>query len=1502
VYGSKNAFIGKLVINYDDGTQDVIVTDDTWQFTDKGAVVCADYQQGESYDARLEFDWNDTADTRWIACGVQAWPSSVKPTNGSLSGEKFELSAQSSPTAKVERTLTPVSVKEFPEGHFVYDFGQNMVGTVRIKLKGDAGTSIKLRYGEMCRADGTLYVANLRTAANTDTYTLKGDADGETFIPSFTSHGFRYVEITGNGYTLDSVADLIISIDGLVITNTIEETASFECSNDDINQLYGNIMWGQRGNSLLVYTDCPQRNERMGWTGDGQVFAKTAAYNMDVKSFMNKWLLDLRDGQLLYNKNGAVPDTAPLGGDNRSDGCAGWGDAAVIIPWEMYRAYGDISVLEDNYDMMKKWVEYQSRADRQNYGIRTVNGAEVPKQSDLATIPYIQVQQRRGDHLTYDESTPFILSATAYAARVSEILADTAEILGKADDAAKYRKRYENIKQAFNEAWVQEDGSIAYWGEMSKSNKDANGNVINQTYYSNADGSNATPSQTAYALAIDFGLIPQGKMARAAECFQKSIDEQDGKLSVGFLGISHLASALTKAGLTDTAFALLEQTENPSWLYSVKNGATTIWERWNSYIAETDTFGDVSMNSFNHYSYGAIGEWMFSDILGINADEAGYKSIILKPTLGGNLTYAKGSYDSAYGEIKSEWSIDNQTLTYKCTVPANTTATLYLPANNAENITESGNNIENAVGVTYKGTENGEAVFALESGSYEFVSTVNGNTNEAYWLTINTPSGVTGTAKINGEHTLLPTAVSAAAGTTVEIEAEDSSETLKFAKWSGDIESTDKEISVIMDSAKTIQANYSYTAPPTEDEKVVLNLTSDVSGASVKINGETYSLPCNIEYEKGTEIELEVIVPNGYKFVSWNGDNLGAASVTVLMNGNVTSKAVFNRVLTGEKTTINIANPEKISAHAVIGGDDYPLPVTNEEIAVEYLENITIVSDDENYAFAYWSGDIVSSNNPIKSELPENPNLSTHFAYIGGNGDSDTVTLSVTGDDGGVYINGKEYSLPYCGDFTKGDQIVMFAKAPDKKLFKSWTNDKLIGSAAILTLNDDFETGVEFEAAIKKEVDSTGKNVTSNNSLENSDWGKSKLTDGVTIGSGYTSNAFGSIDAVSDPPYFEIDLGADTEISRVVLYPRTDASALAAGYYQFPQDFKIEVKADGGEYTQVYSVVGASDKSEPYIIDFDAVSARYVKVTATKLSPNQVKNGGIRFQLAECEVYKNAGELQKIEKISITDDGITDKNNLRAEVMPENSDSKAVSWFILDENGLNGDAEIVDNRLIVLTTDSTASIGAYAEDNGGAFALRPLNKKEEPTPTEYTVTYYKNDGTIENEDAYTSYTYGVGLTLPIPQKDSYTFGGWYDNESCTGDAVEVISDTATGNKTYYAKWIKNTIHEYVDVLGKFSDEFTIEKTSDETGIKFVVSPKNGKQLSSMQLYSAIYKEDKSLKKVTAVKCDVNADGNIIISLSEPQLENGESYKLMLWDANQIPIIAAISSDMSDFFR
>jgi hypothetical protein len=566
-----------------------------------------------------------------------------------------------------------------------------------MQVKGKRGLSLKIRYGEMCDRDGELYTANLRTAANTDIYTLSGAEDGETFVPSFTSHGFRYVMISGNGFELESVA-AVVSLEGLVIHNIESVTGGFECSNNDINKLQSNIQWGQRGNFLLVPTDCPQRNERMGWTGDAQVFIKTGAYNMDIKDFIRKWLRDIADAQLLYNKDGAVPDTAPLGGDNRYDGCGGWGDAAVIVPWELYMAYGDKSILEENYETMEKWTAYQSRSDRQNCGVRTVDGRENAEQSDLSSEPYIQVQQRRGDHLAYDITTPYILSATAYAAHTADIMARTAAVLGKKEDAKKYRTRFENIKKAFNEAWVNSDGSIGYWGEMSMSSDkasgwaekgvDKNGNSINKTYYSDEEGSENYPSQTAYALAIDFELLDGDKKINAGKYLKKAIDRNNGLLSVGFLGISHIVPALEKAGLTEEAFRLVEQTENPSWLYSVKNGATTIWERWDSYIAETGEFGNVNMNSFNHYAYGAIGEWLFGSVAGINAAEAGYKHILLKPHFGGTLTYAKAWHMSPYGKIESEWHLNGNCFTYLCTVPEGTAATLYLPSKNGIDVRE----------------------------------------------------------------------------------------------------------------------------------------------------------------------------------------------------------------------------------------------------------------------------------------------------------------------------------------------------------------------------------------------------------------------------------------------------------------------------------------------------------------------------------------------------------------------------------------------------------------------------------------------------------------------------------------------------------------------------------------------------------------------------------------------------------------------------------------------
>ncbi len=666
VYGGQNAFIARMEIEYTDGTSEVIVTDESWELAECEPVIFADYLQGEYYDARLE-----DAGAEWNKCSIVPDSTTPVPTNGEAEKLEFTMEEQDYTGAHEVMHLAGKACGEICRGHIIYDMGQNMVGTVKIKLRGKSGGSIKVRYGEMLGKNGGLYTANLRSAANTDVYVLKGAPEGEVFCPDLTAHGFRYAEITGHGCSLRDTDIVIEDVTGIILSNIDRITGGFECSEELVNKLYSNIVWSQRGNYLLIPTDCPQRNERMGWTGDAQVFARTAAYNMDVYDFTRKWLRDLREAQLMFNRGGSVPDIAPLCGDNRG-GCGGWADATVIVPWEMYMAYGDKTVLEENYEMMKAWVEYRNSPERRNYGLRTVNGVEQTVKSDFAEIPYIQTQQPRGDHLAFDESTPFILSATAYAAYTAELTAKTADVLGKKSESEKYRILHDKIKRAFNEAWVQPDGTLAYWGEMSKPG-------INETRYSDAEGSADHPSQTAYALAIDFGLIDTEKYPRAARCFRRTIDERGGRLSTGFLGISHLLPALMKCGFKDTAFALLEQKENPGWLYSVINGATTVWERWDSYIAESGAFGSPSMNSFNHYAYGAIGEWMFGEILGIKPSEPGYGSFTLKPYYGGSLSYAKGFHITPHGKIEAAWRLENDSFIYSCTVPENTSARLIMP-------------------------------------------------------------------------------------------------------------------------------------------------------------------------------------------------------------------------------------------------------------------------------------------------------------------------------------------------------------------------------------------------------------------------------------------------------------------------------------------------------------------------------------------------------------------------------------------------------------------------------------------------------------------------------------------------------------------------------------------------------------------------------------------------------------------------------------------------------
>lgn len=689
VYGNVPAFLGKIVIEYENG-KEIIVTDKSWMYSESGPVLDSDFLQGETYDARLD----DI--TEYISCAVKPWQGTPLPVNGSAQLPPFRLIASPVSLAEKREEIKGVFLREYPKGSFIYDFGQNIVGAVRVRARADRGMSIKLRYGEMCAADGSVYLANLRSAANTDVYIFKGGME-EEYAPEFSSHGFRYVEISGCGNSLEDVT--IESVTGIVISGAGEQRGEFHCSNELVNKLQRNIVRGALGNFLLVPTDCPQRNERMGWTGDAQIFASTAAYNLDVCAFMRKWLGDVRDAQLRYNRSGAVPDTAPLCGDNRPmGGCGGWGDAAVIVPWEMYMAYGQKSVLEDNYELMRGWVEYLSSSERVNNGERKVNGQFRQEQSDLAREPYIQIQQSRGDHLAADESTPFILSATAYAANSARILSLAAEVLGKNEDKERYKELFFKMRRAFNEAWVQSDGTIAYWGEMSKMG-------ICDTYYSEDNEAGKRPSQTAYALAIDFGLIDITE--RTVECFKRTVQDAGGRLSVGFLGVSHIIPALEKAGLTETAFELLENENNPGWLYSVKNGATTIWERWDSYNAETGEFGNVSMNSFNHYAYGAVGQWFFSGILGIRPLTAGYRKILFSPVAGGTLDQACGNHRTPYGTISASWRRCGKKIVYQCSIPGGSEAIL-IPCGSCKYIDGSG-----IAKMTDKGWE-------LSAGEYEF--------------------------------------------------------------------------------------------------------------------------------------------------------------------------------------------------------------------------------------------------------------------------------------------------------------------------------------------------------------------------------------------------------------------------------------------------------------------------------------------------------------------------------------------------------------------------------------------------------------------------------------------------------------------------------------------------------------------------------------------------------------------------------------------------------------
>ncbi len=574
---------------------------------------------------------------------------------------------------RVTQTITPKRITQMGADRVILDFGQNLVGWVQVRLTAAAGTTIRLRYAEMLQDNGDLYLQALRSAEATDTFILRG-ADSEVLAPHFTFHGFRYCEVVG--YTGPCYLDTYTAC---VIESDTRPTGTFTSSHPLVNQLYQNVIWGQRGNFLSIPTDCPQRDERLGWLGDAQIFARTATFNRDVAAFFTRWLDTVADAQFA---NGAFPDVAPRA-VVQDEGAPAWGDAGVILPWTLYRVYGDTRIIARHWDALTRWMAYIAEANphylrdarlNHNYG------------------DWLAVDGDAAEH-TMATLTPKPLLATAYYAYDARLMAAMARVLGRTAEAAHYDDLFAQIKAAFHRAYVGEDGRLL------------------------------GGTQTAYVLALAMDLVPAALRPTLARHLVADIDRRDGHLATGFVGVSYLLPVLTELGYHDVAYRLLLSDTYPSWGYSIRQGATTIWERWDGWTKERG-FQDPEMNSFNHYSLGSVAEWLYRMVAGIDlgGDAPGYRHLRIAPHPHEGLTQVAATYHSISGPIAVAWETTAATLTLGVTIPANTTADIVLPVTAAAHITESGTPLSHFPATWATRSDGRSITVTVGSGTYQFVA------------------------------------------------------------------------------------------------------------------------------------------------------------------------------------------------------------------------------------------------------------------------------------------------------------------------------------------------------------------------------------------------------------------------------------------------------------------------------------------------------------------------------------------------------------------------------------------------------------------------------------------------------------------------------------------------------------------------------------------------------------------------------------------------------------
>jgi alpha-L-rhamnosidase len=662
IYGKDIALLLQLDIVYTDGTTATIASDASWK-SSTGAIRSNGIYQGEVVDATKE-------KIGWTVAGYddQNW-TAVKTSNAS----KDILVATYNEPIKKHETFASGKVITTPKKEKVIDFGQNLVGWVQLKVKGKAGDTIKVSHAEVLDKNGNFYTDNLRNAKAQAVYVLKGNGE-EVFEPHFTFFGFRYIKVEGVATELQPQ-----NFTAVALYSDMQQTGSFTSSDSLINQLQHNIEWGLRGNFLDVPTDCPQRDERMGWTGDAQAFFRTATFLRGVNNFFTKWMRDVAADQ---TKTGSVPHVIPnvLGDGGWGDGgSAGWADVSTIIPWEMYLVYGDKRILENQYSSMKAWVGYmqsQSTNDLWNKGSHFGDW-----------LFYTMADDNDGNSAITNK----YLIAQCFYAYSTQLLINAAKELGKTDDVATYTSLLQKIKSAF----LKE--------------------------YTTPNGATMSNTQTSYVLALQFDLFPEELRQQAADRLVNNIKQYGNHLTTGFLGTPYLCHVLSRYGYSDVAYTLLLQKTYPSWLYPVTKGATTIWERWDG-IRTNGDFQAITMNSFNHYAYGAIGDWMYRVMVGLDIDKdgIGYKKIRIQPHVGGKFTNASASYETQYGKLSSGWKIQDGKLILNAEVPANTTATIYIPATAATDVLESGQPLSLVKELQVVGKEKEYVVVKVGSGKYEF--------------------------------------------------------------------------------------------------------------------------------------------------------------------------------------------------------------------------------------------------------------------------------------------------------------------------------------------------------------------------------------------------------------------------------------------------------------------------------------------------------------------------------------------------------------------------------------------------------------------------------------------------------------------------------------------------------------------------------------------------------------------------------------------------------------